>query len=134
MITKIITRLAAIFLHAEAQMYQLEVMHDGKSNNIIHGKSQIQVGITGMRGGSGNIANTQQHNPRFNQAYRQETSMNTAVKNNEPRSRSLNTRPKTFPTPVYPNRMDFCFYHRVFGKDARNHELPCAWKFPPNNK
>ena len=36
-----------------------------------------------------------------------------------------------FPTPVYPNRLDFCFYHRTFGRDARNHDLPCAWNFPP---
>ena len=35
-----------------------------------------------------------------------------------------------FPTPAFPNRMDFCFYHRMFGKDARNHELPCAWVYP----
>ena len=35
-----------------------------------------------------------------------------------------------FPNPVYPNRMDFCFYHRTFGREARKHELPCAWTFP----
>ena len=35
-----------------------------------------------------------------------------------------------FPAPAYPNRADFCFYHRMFGQNARNHDLPCAWIFP----
>ena len=47
------------------------------------------------------------------------------------RSASLPMRGNArFPNPVYPNRMDFCFYHRTFGRDARNHDLPCAWVFP----
>ena len=41
---------------------------------------------------------------------------------------------KRFPNPVYPDRADFCFYHRMFGRDAKNHDLPCAWVFPSKNK
>ena len=39
-------------------------------------------------------------------------------------------RQARFPTPAFPNRMDLCFWHRTFGKNAVRHEQPCAWVYP----
>ena len=51
----------------------------------------------------------------------------------QPRFQNPVPQNNRFPNAVYPNRMDLCFYHRTFGREARNHELPCAWIFPAKN-
>ena len=76
----------------------------------------------------------QQYNPRYMQQYNTQRSTTPYSGQNVQRTRSEEIDLTRFPQPVFPHRMDLCFYHRVFGKDAKKHELPCQWVFPANNK
>ena len=89
-----------------------------------------------QRGGMSYAAAARPNNEQFQQQQTADMQQRTQSedRNFAPQQPRNNTRPRTFPAPVYPNRLDFCFYHRTFGRDARNHELPCAWIFPANNK
>ena len=94
-----------------------------------------QPEYTGMRGGGGYAANMQQ-NPRYptSQVYNWRGGANNTQRNFAPRTGITDMQPKRFPAPAFPNRPDLCFYHRMFGREARKHELPCSWVFPLNNK
>ena len=93
-----------------------------------------QVNTDRFRGRGGYIRGMQQ---RYTRPYMGRTETQTEI-NNPRRNMSAppaieNDQTRRFPTPVFPNRPDFCFYHRMFGRAARNHELPCAWIYPANN-
>ena len=126
-----------------AQIQQLE--------NLIHGGtaqvSYIQPARQFSKGrGGGSVATSGQ--AQNNERFRLPPPNNLSQQNlmQRQRSSSLNRGPnsgpstsntinnKRFPNPVYANRLDFCFYHRTFGRDAKNHEQPCAWVFPPKPK
>ena len=90
------------------------------------------LSMRGQRGLSYRPNNQQTNNPRFQP--RVAGQQNGGFRGGRGSFNRINTgnlsENSKFPNPVYPNRMDFCFYHRTFGREARKHELPCAWTFP----
>ena len=83
--------------------------------------------------------NTTNGNPRFNSVPPAQNNFQPAANNFRGRAQSafrgrgnFRQQAQRFPNAVYPNRMDLCFYHRTFGREAKKHEEPCAWIFPTN--